>query len=241
MRKLEADGATVLTGTAVNRVVTSPDGSVVRIELAGGGTLTADWFVSALPPDALLAILTEADRARPELAPAASHTYAPIVNLHILYDRPIGDFDFVAFVESPVQWVFNRTRIAGLPGPSQYLTVSLSGAWDYWPDTKEALRERFLPEMARLFPAARNANVERFIVVKEQHATFRSLPDGPDNRLPTHTPLPNLVLAGDWTDTRWPSTMESAVRSGNAAASAIGDRIQRDAIRREAIQGEGQR
>ena len=83
------------------------------------------------------------------------------------------------------------------------------------------MRAQFIPELARLLPLARNAEVERFVVVKEQRATFRSLPGGPDNRLPARTPLSNLVLAGDWTDTGWPATMESAVRSGNAAADAV--------------------
>ncbi len=79
----------------------------------------------------------------------------------------------------------------------------------------------FIPELAKVLPAARDATVERFVVVKEQRATFRSLPGIAKNRPPTMTSLPNLFLAGDWTDTGWPSTMESAVRSGNAAAIAI--------------------
>jgi len=220
-RLLEEAGATLLLGTSVEHITTGPDDAVTGIELADGESLESDWYVSALPPDALTEVLSDADRRRPELAHAATHTYAPIVNLHIWYDRPIGAFDFLAFVDSPVQWVFNRTRIAGLNGPGQYITVSLSGAWKFWPATKEALRERFVPELARLFPDASNATVERFIVVKEQHATFRSLPGGPDNRLPARSPLKNLVLAGDWTDTGWPSTMESAVRSGNAASNLV--------------------
>jgi uncharacterized protein with NAD-binding domain and iron-sulfur cluster len=87
--------------------------------------------------------------------------------------------------------------------------------------TKEELRELFLPELARLLPATAGATVERLVVVKEQRATFRSLPDGPVNRLGAATPVAGLVLAGDWTDTGWPATMEGAVRSGNAAADAV--------------------
>jgi uncharacterized protein with NAD-binding domain and iron-sulfur cluster len=169
----------------------------------------------------MLGLLPERWRNHPALAPAATHTWAPIVNLHIWYDRPVADFDFVAFVDSPVQWVFSRTRIAGLTGPGDYLTVSLSGAWHYWPQTKDQLRELFLPEIERLLPLAKGAQVERFVVVKEQRATFRSLPGASANRLAARTPIVNLVLAGDWTDTGWPATMESAVRSGNTAAATI--------------------
>ena len=219
-RKLAERGATLLLGRTIEHLVVE-DSVVTGAVLAGGETLRADRFISALPPAALLDALPEEWRSHEAFQPACTHTWAPIVNLHIWYDRPIGDFEFLAFVDSPVQWVFNRTRIAGLPGQGQYVTVSLSGAWEYWPLAKEELRARFLPELARLFPDAKDARVERFVVVKEKRATFRSLPDGPANRLPAATPLGNLFLAGDWTDTGWPATMEGAVRSGEAAARAV--------------------
>jgi uncharacterized protein with NAD-binding domain and iron-sulfur cluster len=165
--------------------------------------------------------LPEALRTSDAFAAASTHTWAPIVNLHVWYDRRVADFVFTAFLDSPVQWVFNRTRIAGLAGPGEYLTVSLSGAWEYWGQSKAELRALFIPELSRLLPAAREARVDRFIVVKEQRATFRSLPGGPANRLGATTPVANLVLAGDWTDTGWPATMEGAVRSGEAAANAV--------------------
>ena len=78
--------------------------------------------------------------------------------------------------------------------------------------------------MARLFPAAREAEIARFLVVKERRATFRPIPGAAARRLPQATPVPNLVLAGDWTRTRWPSTMESAVLSGVLAADALAAR-----------------
>ena len=231
-RGLAGMGATVLLGTSAEALDVEAQ-RVAGVRLANGATLEADAYVSALPPNAMLGVLPYPMREHPAFAPAASHEWSPIVNLHIWYDRPIGDFDFLAFVDSPVQWVFNRTRIAGGDGPGQYITVSLSGAWEFWPMTKTALRELFLPEIARLFwsenggengggnEAAKEAQVERFIVVKEQRATFRSTPGAAANRLPTATPLSNLFLAGDWTETGWPSTMESAVRSGNNAAQAV--------------------
>ena len=238
-RGLAEAGATLMLGRSVGRLAVT-DGAVSGAELAGGETLRADAYVSALPPEALLGLLPAPLRDDPAFAPAATHTWSPIVNLHLWYDRTVADFEFVAFVDSPVQWVFNRTRIARLSGPGQYLTVSLSAAWRFWPMAKEELRELFVPELARLLPGAANATVERFVVVKEQRATFRSLPGGPDNRLPSRTPLPNLFLAGDWTDTGWPSTMESAVRSGNAAAEAVHGAL-RPAARADAGQRSGPR
>ena len=218
--RLADAGADVLLDRTAEAVVVE-EGRVAGVRFTNGETLPVDACVSALPPDVLLRLLPEELREHAAFAPAATHTWSPIVNLHVWYDRQVADFDFLAFVDSPVQWVFNRTEIAGLDGPGQYVTVSLSGAWEFWPMTKEALRETFIPELERLFPAAKDAGIARFVIVKEQRATFRSLPDGPDNRLPAATPLPNLFLAGDWTATGWPATMESAVRSGNVAAEAL--------------------
>ena len=219
-RRLRAWGVDMMLGRTVERFVLH-DGAIAGVALAGGEVLTADWYVAALPPQALVNTLPDDLRDGSALSVAATHTFAPIVNLHIWYDRAVADFEWAAFVDSPLQFVFNKTRIAGLTGPGDYLAVSLSGAWDWWPLSKDELRKRFIPELARALPLARHATVERFAVVKEQHATFRSPPGGPANRLPTRTPLHNLVLAGDWTDTGWPATMESAVRSGNAAADAV--------------------
>jgi squalene-associated FAD-dependent desaturase len=222
--RLRELGATLMLGRSVDHLTISKGDRTAlatEIVLADGQTVEADYYVSSLPPDAMLGLLPQRWRNNPALAPAATHTWAPIVNLHIWYDRPVADFDFVAFVDSPVQWVFNRTRIAGLTGPGDYLTVSLSGAWHHWPQTKDQLRELFLPELERLLPLAKGAQVERFVVVKEQRATFQSLPGASENRLAARTPIANLVLAGDWTDTGWPATMESAVRSGNTAAATI--------------------
>ena len=219
-RRLRAWGVDLMLSRTVEQLVVH-DGAIAGVALAGGEVLTADWYVAALPPQALVNTLPDDLRDGSALSAAATHTFAPIVNLHIWYDRAVADFEWAAFVDSPLQFVFNKTRIAGLTGPGDYLAVSLSGAWEWWPLSKDELRARFVPELARALPLARHATVERFAVVKEQRATFRSLPGGPANRLPTRTPLRNLLLAGDWTDTGWPATMESAVRSGNAAADAV--------------------
>ena len=219
-RRLAEAGATTLTGKTAEAFVVE-NGRIAGARLAGGETLRADVVVSALAPEVLLRLLPEEWRTHPAFAPAGTHEWSPIVNLHVWWDRAVMDCDFAAFVDSPAQWVFNRSRIAGEEGPGQRLTVSLSAAWEFWPMSKEELQAAFVPELRRLFPAARDANATRFIVVKERRATFRSLPGGPDNRLPAVTPIRNFFLAGDWTATGWPSTMESAALSGAAAADAV--------------------
>ncbi len=199
------------------------DGAVTAARLSGGQTIEADCFVSALAWDGLHRLLPSPWAKAPALANAASIEASPIVGIHVWYDRQIMDEEFVAVVDSPLQWVFNKSRIQGVEGPGQYVCVSLSGAWDYAPMSKEALRELFTAELERVFPRAKGARIERFIVVKQLAATFRPTPGADSLRPSTLTPIPNLFLAGDWVQTGWPSTMESAVRSGVQAAQAAAD------------------
>jgi hydroxysqualene dehydroxylase len=135
---------------------------------------------------------------------------------------------FTAVVGSPVQWVFDRTVISGLgrdQAEGQYLAVSVSAA-ERWIDTPTAgLRAEFVPELARLFPAAAAAEVTRFFVTRERRATFRQAPGSARLRPSARTALPGCVLAGAWTATGWPDTMEGAVRSGNEAVRIADARI----------------
>jgi uncharacterized protein with NAD-binding domain and iron-sulfur cluster len=142
---------------------------------------------------------------------------SPIVNLHIVYDRRVLDLPFVAGVDTPVQWVFDRTASTGAGG-GQYLAVSLSAAEAESQMTQQELRERYVTALAELLPAARDARVEQFFVTREHAATFRAAPGARARRPGPRTAQPGLVLAGSWTDTGWPATMEGAVRSGGAAA-----------------------
>ena len=224
-RFIEDRGGTVVLGKAVRTLVMVEDG-VACVKLSDGSTLQADAYVSALPFGTLLECLP-ADQARePFFSSAAGLSSAPIVGVHLWYDRQVMDEEFVAFLDSPIQWVFNRSRIQGSDGASgQYLCISLSGAWEFVDRTKDELREVFTEEMRRLFPAARGAVVEKSLVIKQPEATFRCVPGVASHRPSQTTPIPNLFLAGEWTDTDWPSTMEGAVRSGVYAADALASRV----------------
>jgi uncharacterized protein with NAD-binding domain and iron-sulfur cluster len=183
--------------------------------------LTADAVVLAVPHEVAARLVP-----RNALPPATVEGWAglgasPIVNVHVIYDRPVTDLPFAAAVDSPVQWVFDRTHISGLSrtgSAQQYLAISLSAADEYVDIPAAQLREQFVPALADLFPAAREAKVTKFFVTRERRATFRQAPGTAALRPKTATSLPGLVLAGAWTDTGWPDTMEGAVRSGLAAA-----------------------
>jgi hydroxysqualene dehydroxylase len=144
---------------------------------------------------------------------------SPIVNLHVVYDRSVSEERFAAGVGTPVQYLFDRTSAAGAPAGCQYLAVSLSGAEREMGESVDALRERYLPALSALLPRAREASVEAFMVTREHAATFRAAPGVAALRPGPRTSVPGLVLAGAWTDTGWPATLEGAVLSGHAAAT----------------------
>jgi uncharacterized protein with NAD-binding domain and iron-sulfur cluster len=120
-------------------------------------------------------------------------------------------------VGTPVQYLFDRTEAVDVGG-GQYLAVSLSGADEEMRMSRDALATRFLPALAELLPKAREARVERFLVSREHTATFRAVPGVGRLRPPAATVLEGLALAGAWTATGWPATLEGAVLSGHAAA-----------------------
>jgi uncharacterized protein with NAD-binding domain and iron-sulfur cluster len=128
---------------------------------------------------------------------------------------------FVATLDSPLQWVFNDTDLKSRNEAGQHVVISLSGAWEWQDRSKQELRDIFTLEMEKAFPAAGKAKITKFTIVKMLEATFRVEPGSQKRRLSQRTPLPGFYLASDWTDTGWPSTMESAVRSGNLAAEYI--------------------
>ena len=143
---------------------------------------------------------------------------SPIVNLHVVFDREVCSHRFAAGVGTPVQYLFDRSAAAGAPAGCQYLAVSLSGAEREMAMSVEELRELYVPALRELLPRARRANVESFLVTREHAATIRAAPGSASLRPPARTDLPGLVLAGSWTDTGGPATLEGAVLSGHAAA-----------------------
>ncbi|MGW0860667.1 FAD-dependent oxidoreductase, partial [Streptomyces sp. NPDC002690] len=144
---------------------------------------------------------------------------APILNVHVVYDRKVLRRPFFAAIGSPVQWVFDRTETSGLRGGGQYVALSQSAAGDEIDLPVAELRARYLPELERLFPAARSAGIRDFFVTRERTATFAPTPGTGRLRPGARTRLPGLALAGAWTATGWPATMEGAVRSGTTAAT----------------------
>jgi uncharacterized protein with NAD-binding domain and iron-sulfur cluster len=209
----------------------APDTMAAAIGRAAGGyggssprEITADAVVLAVPHEQAAKLVPPGALPAETVDGWAGLGAAPIVNVHVIYDRKVMDVPFAAAVDSPVQWVFDRTRISGMHergDAGQYLAISLSAADEYAGKPVAELREQFVPALAELFPAAKAATVTEFFVTREKRATFRQVPGTAKLRPKAATGLPGLVLAGSWTDTGWPDTMEGAVRSGLNAVMAL--------------------
>lgn len=216
-------GGPVMVARHVSEWVPDEDGSTRMLQQGlrvrvGGAEIEADAVVCAVPHErasVLLEPLLGSETGR-----WAGLGESPIVNVHVVYDRRVCDLPFAAGVGTPVQYIFDRTSAAGLRR-GQYLAISLSGAQEQMRLSGEELRERYLTALAELFPRARDAVVQSFHVSREHAATFRAGAGSEALRPVARTGLPGLALAGAWTATGWPATLEGAVLSGHAAAREV--------------------
>lgn len=225
LRQLHGDAAQVALARAGVRVSLRTKATAIR-GTSGGWVVSADGH--ECPADAV--ILAVPHRAAATLLPpdalarssnwAAALGSSPIINVHVIYDRTVLTEPFRAGVGTITQWVFDRTDAAGLQD-GQYLAVSVSAADEYIDRPTAELRQLFLPALHRLIPATETARVRDFFVTRERHATFRPAPGTARLRPAAATALPGLYLAGAWTDTGWPATMEGAVRSGESAVAQL--------------------
>jgi hydroxysqualene dehydroxylase len=193
------------------------DASPARVAERPPDGLSAEAVIVAVPHTRAASLL---EPLLGDLSRLRALSSSPIVNLHVVYDRPVLDEPFAAGVGTPVQYLFDRSAAAGAPAGSQYLAVSLSGAEREMEMSVDALRSLYLPALEQLLPRARQAKLECFVATREHAATFRAAPGANALRPGPETSIAGLALAGAWTGTGWPATLEGAVLSGHAAAEA---------------------
>ena len=212
-RALERGGAGVRVGAGVTGVrAGSSGGLLVR---ANGQAIEADSVVIAVPHDVAGSLLPPGSiRHQDRLQELGS---SPIVNVHLVYDRPVTDLPVFAAVGSDVQYVFDRTEAAGVRDGRQCLAISLSAARSLVGRSSAELVTHFAQELARLLPATSDARLTDSIVTREPAATFHGAPGTDRLRAEPECALPGVYLAGAWCNTGWPATMEGAVRSGTEA------------------------
>jgi squalene-associated FAD-dependent desaturase len=195
------------------------DSRVLGVRLRGGATESADIYLSAVPFDRLLALLPDALVERePYFADLRRLEVSPITSVHLWFDRPVTELPHAVLIDCLGQWVFNRGEVR--PG-EHYLQVVVSAAREVRALGGEEVQRRIVEEIKRLFPPAATATLLRGRVVTEHAATFSAVPGVDRWRPGPVSPLENLFVAGDWTATGWPATMEGAVRSGYRAAEAV--------------------
>lgn len=201
------------------RALTIADDRVQHLELRQGEALDADWYISAVPFDRLLDLLPapviEAHACFRNLRQLET---SPITSVHLWYDRPVTRLPHVVLVGCVGQWVFNRGEVTR---GEHYLQVVVSAARQFRGLGHAEVQRRIVEELAQLFPAACSAALLRARVVTEHAATFSAVPGVDRWRTEQASPIGNLFVAGDWTATDWPATMEGAVRSGYLAAEAL--------------------
>lgn len=195
--------------------------SVQKIVLRDQTTLTADYYVSAVPFFILKNILDQKTLQTPFFAPLQELDSAPIFSISLWFDRSITDQEFVGMLDTEVQWLFNKSRILSLSGHEGYLSLVISGAHSYLEKTNEEILKICLQELHRCFPKSQNAKLVHWLIQREKNATLSPRVGYERHRLTQKTPIPNLFLCGDWTDTGFPATIESAVLSGVKAAEMI--------------------
>ncbi len=216
--------------TSVDRIERLSNG-LWQTTASDGSQMQAPKLLLALPFEQvqrLLLTLEESSPQRQTTLPLMQHfIHAPITTLHLWFDREVTELEHAALLETRIQWVFNKTLIRRYEAtvtetlPGQYLELCISASFAELHQTREQILASALDELARFFPAVKEAKVLKSGILKEARATFSVVPGLDRHRPSQDLPGDGLYLAGDWTQTGWPSTMEGAVRSGRLAAEKI--------------------
>ncbi|HET9179900.1 MAG TPA: hydroxysqualene dehydroxylase HpnE [Terriglobia bacterium] len=202
------------------RALLISDGVCHGVKLADGDAIEAPTVLSAVPWHVLPGLLpAETVKSEPVFSRILDLRPAPIISIYLWFDRAVTDLEFVGLRGTTIQWLFNKGRILG--SGENYVSLVLSGAHDHVARSKENLLSTALSELRNLLPGARDARLTHSLVIKERFATFSPCVRVDGLRPPAVTPVRGLYLAGDWTDTGLPATIEGAVQSGYTAAEAI--------------------
>jgi hydroxysqualene dehydroxylase len=219
---IEANNGRVLLNSAVVRIHFSGT-KAEGVDLRDGSRLMADDTISAVPPRSLEQIFP------PELAAKDSSFSSlgrfhdsPILSFHLWFDRPVMEEEFVGLVDSPIHWVFNKARLwQEGKSASGAVAAVVSGAHDLINRPREELMALCLKELKRYLPRAENASLLHGRLIKERGATYSCTAAAEALRPDQKTAFGNFFLAGDWTKTGLPATIEGAVKSGHRCAELI--------------------
>jgi squalene-associated FAD-dependent desaturase len=211
------------------RALRIEDGALAAVQFDGGREETADAFVFAVPHGILTELLPgEVKQKDAAFKNLENLKDAPITGVHLWFDREVMKEPFLTLLDTTTQWIFNKTALYGSPNGGgknvtngQYLQLVISASYDLLQKPRQEIIDLCLKEVRQALPAARDAALVKATVIKEAAATFSPEPGVDRWRPKQETSIRGLFLAGDWTATGWPATMEGAVRSGYLAAEAV--------------------
>jgi len=206
--RCNADSEEVLVGASL----------ATGVKLKGGDEIQADAIILAIPPHKLVQILP--DQLKKTLSSIANLDSSPIVSIHLWFDEEFMGHEFVGLIGKRIQWLFNKRKINNERGKGVHVSGVISGAYGFVDKTKDELVQIAMDDIREVY---RNLRGEPFhaVVVREKAATYSSNPECERLRPENETSIPNLFLAGDWTATGYPATIESAVMSAESASRCL--------------------
>jgi len=212
-RIIEGSSSRIFKKTNVESFI-SIDKKLVGVKLSSGDIIRADNFIISTSQSAAIKLLSDSN-IKTNSIPLET---APIIGIHFWFKKPVIKERYIALAGSKIQWIFNVSRNHNKK--DNHIVISQSAAWEWIDKNKSYLKKSFLNEIISLFPHIKPDDLKKYCIVKQPNATFRCI-DNSSSKRNLNTPFINLFFAGDWTDTSWPSTMESAVISGRKAAKLI--------------------
>jgi squalene-associated FAD-dependent desaturase len=216
---IEARGGRIETERGVKEVLIA-DGVCRGVELNDGQRLEAVPVISAVPWHQLATLLSEELlRSEPFLAAALALRPAPIISINLWFDTPVTELEFAGLRGTTIQWLFDKSRILGTN--DHHVSLVLSGAHEHVSRSKQEILAIAMEDLRELLPTVAKAKLLHWLVIKERFATFSPSPQATALRPPARTPVRGFFLAGDWTATDLPATIEGAVQSGYTAAREV--------------------
>jgi squalene-associated FAD-dependent desaturase len=231
-RYIEQRGGQVLRRTSVEAVVVEPQSIVLQ---SSGAAARFEYVVLAVPHHVLGNLLPTQNGsgglAAGLLAQIQKLESSPITGIHLWLDREVTELPHAVLLDRTVQWMFQKSKLQPERQETQrggsYLELVVSSSKSLVRMGRQEIIDLALRELSDFFPSVRDAKLLKATVVKEVHATYSALPGSDSHRPGSQSPWPRLFLAGDWTATGWPATMEGAVRSGYKAAEALSSRAEK--------------
>ncbi len=219
---IEGHGGKVHLRAPVESITSDIEGVLLRVS---GEEIRADYAILATPFNTVEKLLPDVPEMLALRQKANSFESSPITGIHLWFDREITPLEHAVLLERTIQWMFHKSKILATRRDSaesgSYVELVVSSSKTLVDKPRGEIIDLAVRELAEFFPVVRDAQLTKATVIKEVHASFSPSPGSDAFRPPHTTPWPRLLLAGDWTATGWPATMEGAVRSGYSAAEVL--------------------